>query len=100
MNFVFRLLTCDANLDVRDSVRDLVLPLCSALQPGGVVLVTLKLGRRVGEDGVGRKVGAVERLLVGAGFDPQFIRTVWLFSNSRNERTVIARKPLLTCQKT
>jgi hypothetical protein len=29
-----RLLTCDANLDVRDAVRDLVLPLCHHLCSG------------------------------------------------------------------
>jgi len=88
----YRLLTCDANLDVRDSVRELVLPVCSALAPGGLVIVTLKLGRRVGEAGVRRKEEAVRELLKEAAFQKDSIRSVWLFSNSKNERTVIARK--------
>ena len=85
-------MTCDANLDVRDSVRELVLPVCSALAPGGLVIVTLKLGRRVGEAGVRRKEEAVRELLKEAAFQKDSIRSVWLFSNSKNERTVIARK--------
>ena len=89
---MFRLLVCDANLDVRDSVRDLVLPLCAALVPGALVIITLKLGRRVGEQGVQRKVTAAKDLLSAAGI--QAFRSVWLFSNSKNERTVIARKTL------
>ena len=88
----FRLVTCDANLDVRDSVRELVVPVCAALQPGGLALITLKLGRRVGEAGVRRKELAVNQILLAAGFDEDSIRSVWLFSNSKNERTVIARK--------
>ena len=92
---MLRLLICDANLDVRDSVRDLVLPLTSDLLPGGILVITLKLGRRVGEDGILRKVEAVKRLLITAGIEEVSIRTVWLFSNSKNERTVLARKPFL-----
>ncbi|XP_023323698.1 uncharacterized protein LOC111697802 [Eurytemora carolleeae] len=91
----YRLLICDANLDVRDSVRDLVLPLTSDLLPGGILVITLKLGRRVGEEGILRKVEAVKRLLITAGIEEVSIRTVWLFSNSKNERTVLARKPFL-----
>ena len=92
---MLRLLICDANLDVRDSVRDLVLPLTSDLLPGGILVITLKLGRRVGEEGILRKVEAVKRLLITAGIEEVSIRTVWLFSNSKNERTVLARKPFL-----
>jgi len=88
----YRLLVCDANLDVRDSVRELVLPLTKDLAPGALVVVTLKLGRRVGEAGVVRKVGAVRDLLTTGGFTD--FRCDWLFANSKNERTVIARKPL------
>jgi len=90
----FRLLTCDANLDARDAVRELVLPFCTDLAPGGFLVLTLKLGRRVGGPGVCRKVAAVQELLLASGhFDACDIRPVaWLFSNSKNERTVLARK--------
>ena len=57
---------------------------------GGVVVVTLKLGRRVGVAGVERKVEAATQLLEGAGLGG--VRVEWLFGNSRNERTIIAVK--------
>ena len=83
---------CDANLDVRDSVRELVTPLALCLAARGVAIITLKLGRRVGKAGVVRKTDAVADLLKSAGFDSESFRVVWLFSNSKNERTFIARK--------
>ena len=83
---------CDANLDVRDSVRELVLPLARLLAPAGLLVLTLKLGRRVGEAGILRKVEAVKDLLEAGGFRADSVRVAWLFSNSKNERTVIARK--------
>ena len=67
-------------------------PWTQDLAPGALVIVTLKLGRRVGEAGVVRKVGAVRDLLTAGGFTN--FRCDWLFANSKNERTVIARKPL------
>jgi len=88
----FRLLVCDANLDVRDSVRELLTPLALCLAANGVAIITLKLGRRVGQAGVIRKTEAVAALMVAAGFDPASFRVVWLFNNSKNERTFIARK--------
>lgn len=88
----YRLLVCDANLDVRDSVRELVTPLALCLAARGVAIITLKLGRRVGKTGVIRKTKAVADLMESAGFDPESFRVVWLFSNSKNERTFIARK--------
>lgn len=91
----FRLLVCDANLDVRDSVRDLVTPLALRMSAGGIAIITLKLGRRVGKNGIDRKVCAVSELMESAGFLAQSFRVVWLFCNSRNERTFIARKRLL-----
>ena len=55
-----------------------------------MVVVTLKLGRRVGVAGVERKVAAATQLLEGAGLAG--VRVEWLFGNSRNERTIIAVK--------
>jgi len=90
----FRLLVCDANLDVRDSVRDLVTPLARRMSAGGIAIITLKLGRRVGKHGIERKVSSVSSLMEAAGFECESFRVVWLFCNSRNERTFIARKQL------
>ena len=88
-----RLLMCDGNLDIRDSLRELVLPflpfLCSICS-GGVDVVTVKLGRRVGVTGVERKYEITRTLLQEYGFREDSIRFHWLFSNSKNERTVIA----------
>ena len=86
------MLVCDANLDVRDSVRELLTPLALCLASSGVAIITLKLGRRVGQAGVIRKTEAVAALMEAAGFDPDSFRVVWLFNNSKNERTFIARK--------
>ena len=55
----FKLLVCDANMDIRDTPRELVLPLAEFLAPGGVVIVTIKLGRRVGVEGIARKVDVI-----------------------------------------
>ena len=87
-----RLLVCDANMDIRDTLRELVLPLAEFLSARALLIVTLKLGRRVGVDGVERKVDAARQLLTAAGFDPISIRVEWLFGNSRNERTIFATK--------
>ena len=87
-----RLLVCDANLDIRDTLRELVLPLAKFLPNKGLLIVTLKLGRRVGVDGVKRKEAAARELLIGAGFDPVSIKVEWLFGNSKNERTIFATK--------
>ena len=89
---IFRLLVCDANLDIRDTLRELVLPLAEFLPSQGLLIVTLKLGRRVGVDGVKRKEAAAREILVAAGFDPTSIRVEWLFGNSKNERTIFATK--------
>ena len=85
-----RLLMCDANLDIRDSLRELVLPFLTFLCSGGVAVVTVKLGRRVGVTGVERKYEITRKLLQEYGFREDSIRFHWLFSNSKNERTVIA----------
>ena len=87
-----RLIVCDANLDIRDTLRELVLPLASFLPARGVLIVTLKLGRRVGEEGITRKVSSAMELLTKAGFPHQSIRVEWLFGNSKNERTIFAIK--------
>ena len=87
-----RLLVCDANLDIRDTLRELVLPLAEFLPTKGLVIVTLKLGRRVGVDGVKRKEEAATDLLISSGFDPASIKVEWLFGNSKNERTIFATK--------
>ena len=47
---------CDANLDVRDSVRDLVTPLAQRMSAAGIAIITLKLGRRVGKHGIERNI--------------------------------------------
>eukprot|EP00092_Neocalanus_flemingeri_P001968 GFUD01002100.1.p1 GENE.GFUD01002100.1~~GFUD01002100.1.p1 ORF type:complete len:384 (+),score=100.73 GFUD01002100.1:129-1280(+) len=88
----FRLLVCDANMDIRDTLRDLVLPLSNLLSPGGILIVTIKLGRRVGVEGVSRKVESAHQLLVEGGFKEDSIRVDWLFGNSKNERTISAVK--------
>jgi len=88
----FRLLVCDANMDIRDTVRELVLPLAVYLAPGGVLIVTLKLGRRVGVEGLAVKVKSSHKLLVDGGFKEDSIRINWLFGNSSNERTIFAVK--------
>jgi len=88
----YRLLVCDANLDVRDCLRELVLPLASSLVPGGQLILTLKLGRRVGVRGVSNKVASAREMLENAGFLPSSFRVVWLFGNSKNERTIFATK--------
>jgi len=88
----FRLLVCDANLDIRDTLRELVLPLAEFLYPGGVLIVTIKLGRRVGEDGVARKEEIARKMLTVGGFKKDSIRIHWLFGNSKNERTIFAVK--------
>ena len=54
--------------------------------------MTLKLGRRVGEDGILRKVSSAEELLTSAGFPAHLLRVEWLFGNSKNERTIFAIK--------
>ena len=86
----FRLLVCDANLDIRDTLRELVLPLATLLPQGGLVIITLKLGRRVGTEGIARKQKSATELLTEAGFTD--IRFEWLFGNSKNERTIFAKK--------
>jgi len=88
----FRFLVCDANMDIRDTLRELVLPLALYLAPGGVLVVTLKLGRRVGVEGVARKEESAHKMLVEAGFQEESIRIHWLFGNSSNERTIFAVK--------
>jgi len=88
----FRLLVCDANMDIRDTLRELVLPLAQYLCSNGIMIVTLKLGRRVGVDGIERKVESANKLLIEAGFNPTLIKVEWLFGNSKNERTIFARK--------
>ena len=88
----YRLLVCDANLDIRDTLRELVLPLASFLQQGGIMVVTLKLGRRVGVEGVERKVTSAREMLEMMGFSQEHFRVVWLFGNSKNERTIFAKK--------
>jgi len=88
----FRLLVCDANMDIRDTLRELVLPLTEFLAPGGVVIVTIKLGRRVGVEGIARKVESANQLLEEGGFRKESIRVHWLFGNSKNERTLFAVK--------
>jgi len=88
----YRLLVCDANLDVRNTLKELVLPLTGDLLPGGLLILTLKLKRRTGVEGVQRKVEQARELLEEAGFASESIRTVWLFGNSKNERTMFATK--------
>jgi len=88
----FRLLICDANMDIRDTLRELVLPLALHLAPGGILVVTLKLGRRVGLEGVARQEESAHKMLVEAGFREGSIRIHWLFGNSSNERTIFAIK--------
>jgi len=88
----FRLLVCDANMDIRDTLRELVLPLAEFLAPGGVVIVTIKLGRRVGVKGIATKVDSAHKMLEEAGFRTDSIREHWLFGNSKNERTLYAVK--------
>jgi len=87
-----RLLVCDANLDVRDSVRELVVPLARHLVKGGILILTLKLGRRVGVEGLKIKSEAASKLLVEAGFCRSSMQICWLFGNSKNERTLFATK--------
>ena len=55
----FKLLVCDANMDIRDTLRELVLPLAEFLAPGGVVIVIIQLGGRVDEEGIARKVNVI-----------------------------------------
>jgi len=88
----YRLLVCDSNTDVRDTLKELVLPLAGDLLPGGLLILTLKLKRRTGVEGVQRKVESARQLLEEAGFKATSIRTVWLFGNSKNERTMFATK--------
>jgi len=88
----YRLLVCDSNTDVRDTLKELVLPLTGDLLPGGLLILTLKLKRRTGVEGVQRKVESARQLLEEAGFSAASIRTVWLFGNSKNERTMFATK--------
>ena len=83
---------CDANMDIRGTLRELVLPLAQYLCSNGIMIVTLKLGRRVGVDGIERKVESANKLLIEAGFNPTLIKVEWLFGNSKNERTIFARK--------
>ena len=89
---MLRLLVCDANLDIRDTLRELVLPLTHHLTTGDVVILTLKLGRRVGVEGVVRKEKSARDMLTDAGFSEDSIKFEWLFGNSKNERTIFARK--------
>ena len=79
-------------MDIRDTLRELVLPLAQYLCSNGIMIVTLKLGRRVGVDGIERKVESANKLLIEAGFNPTLIKVEWLFGNSKNERTIFARK--------
>jgi hypothetical protein len=58
-----KLLVCDANMDIRDTLRELVLPLAEFLAPGRVVIVTIKLGRRVGVEGIARKVDVISEAI-------------------------------------
>jgi len=88
----FRFLVCDANMDIRDTLRELVLPIAVFLAPGGVLVVTIKLGRRVGVERIARQVESAKNLLLEAGFKEQSIRVHWLFGNSKNERTIFAVK--------
>jgi len=88
----FRLLVCDANLDIRDTVRELILPLSAQLVSGGLLIVTVKLGRRVGVEGIARKLSVSKEMLVTGGFREESIRVHWLFGNSKNERTLFAVK--------
>jgi hypothetical protein len=47
----FKLLVCDANMDIRDTLREMVLHLKELLAPGGVAIVAIKLERRVVKEG-------------------------------------------------
>jgi len=87
-----RCIVCDANLDIRDTLRELVLPLATFLPVRGILIVTLKLGRRVGVDGIQRKVDSAMELLTEAGFPADQTKVEWLFGNSKNERTIFAIK--------
>ena len=87
-----RCIVCDANLDIRDTLRELVLPLATFLPARGILIVTLKLGRRVGVEGIERKVNSALDLLTAAGFPADQTKVEWLFGNSKNERTIFAIK--------
>jgi len=87
-----RLLVCDANMDIRDTIRELVLPLTEFLAPGAVIIVTVKLGRRVGAEGIRVKIDSATKMLIEGGFLLDSIRVHWLFGNSKNERTMFAVK--------
>ena len=87
-----RCIVCDANLDIRDTLRELVLPLATFLPARGILIVTLKLGRRVGVEGIERKVNSALDLLSAAGFPADQTKVEWLFGNSKNERTIFAIK--------
>ena len=88
----FRLLVCDANMDIRDTLRELVMPLSKNLVSGGVLIVTIKLGRRVGKEGIAVKEESAKNILIEGGMQQDSIRIHWLFGNSNNERTIVAVK--------
>ena len=46
-------------MDIRDTLSELVIPVAEFLDPGGVVIVTIKLGRRVGVEGIAMKVDVI-----------------------------------------
>ena len=55
-------------------------------------MLTIKLGRRVGVEGVKRKEESATNMLILGGFLQESIRIEWLFGNSSNERTIYAVK--------
>mmetsp|Transcript_31834 Transcript_31834/g.49782 ORF Transcript_31834/g.49782 Transcript_31834/m.49782 type:complete len:116 (-) Transcript_31834:459-806(-) len=89
----FGIVVCDANMDARDTAKNLVLPMADFMSPGAVLVLTLKLPRRKPNmkptSVASRRFNEVKEVL-GAKFKE--FRLEWLFGNSKNERTVLCLK--------
>jgi 23S rRNA U2552 (ribose-2'-O)-methylase RlmE/FtsJ len=84
----FELVVCDMNIDSRDAARIMValLPYCT---PDADLVLTLKLSRRLGAFGLMDLRRQCSEILC-PGFNE--LGTTWLFSNSPNERTLVATR--------
>jgi hypothetical protein len=78
---------CDANIGPV-MAAEVVSSLVPLIKPGGVLVLTLKLPRRLGVGGFLRLSRACGEVLANAGFHN--CETKWLFANSANERTLVA----------
>nr|CCA16368.1 Predicted 23S rRNA methylase containing THUMP domain (ISS) putative [Albugo laibachii Nc14] len=84
----FDVCVCDINVRVHQSAS-LMLKVASLLAPSAFLVLTLKLGKKPNENAVQEAISIAERIL---SEHYHAFETKWLQANTRNERTLFARR--------